>query len=80
MEEETAKQHQMQRRVTPGEERQVKCDVCGRLFRRESDKARHKCKSEQEKPISEQTGSVQCQRCKRWFRSKGGFTIHRCET
>ena len=80
MEEETTKQHQMQRRVTPGEERQVKCVVCGRLFRRESDKARHKCKSEREKPISEQTGSVQCQRCKRWFRSKGGFTVHRCKT
>ena len=51
--------------------------VCRRLFRRESDKARHKCITERDKPVSEQSGAVQCQRCKRWWRSKGGFAVHR---
>ena len=80
MEDEAVKQHQMWKLVTPDDQRQVQCDVCRRSFRRESDKARHKCKSEREKPVSEQRGSVQCQRCKRWFRSKGGLAVHRCRT
>ena len=57
MEDEAVKQHQRRKLVTPDDRRQVKCGVCGRSFRRESDKARHKCKSEREKPVSEQRGS-----------------------
>ena len=37
------------------------CDECGRCFRRESDKARHKFLSERRKPVSDQAGSVQCE-------------------
>ena len=80
MEDETMKQHQTRRRGAQDDQRQVKCDTCQRVFRRESDKARHKCKSEREKPVSEQRGSVQCQRCERWFHSKGGLAVHRCRT
>ena len=54
------------------------CARCGRSFRRESDKACHKCIVERELPIEEQFGTVQCQRCERWFRSKGGLAVHRC--
>ena len=35
-----------------------------------------KSKSEQEKPVSKQRGSVQCQRCKGLFCSKGGLAVH----
>ena len=43
--------------------KEVECSVCRRLFRRESDKVRHKCITEREKPVSEQVGAVKCQRC-----------------
>ena len=55
----------------------VTCTVCGRSFRRESDRKRHKCLDERRKPVSEQRGAVQCQNCHRWFRSKGGMVVHR---
>ena len=29
------------------------CSECGRCFRRECDKARHKCTAERDKPVSE---------------------------
>ena len=46
---------------------EVTCDVCSRKFRRESDKKRHKCRSEREKPVCEQRGSAQCTACSRRF-------------
>ena len=52
--------------------------MCRRLFRREADKARHKCSSERAKPVDEQRGSVKCDACGRWFRSRGGLAVHRC--
>ena len=52
--------------------RDVVCEVCARKFRRESDKKRHKCLAERQKPISEQRGAVQCQQCHSWFRSRAG--------
>ena len=54
------------------------CEVCSRTFRRESDKKRHKCLAERQKPVSEQRGSVQCLQCKKWFRSRGGLAVHTC--
>ena len=59
-------------------ERDVLCLECGRTFRRESDRARHKCRTERAKPVREQVGAVQCVRCERWFRSRGGLAVHRC--
>ena len=56
------------------------CEVCARKFRRESDKKRHKCLAERQKPISEQRGAVRCQQCHSWFRSRGGLTVHRCRS
>ena len=56
----------------------VSCDVCHRTFRRESDKNRHKCIEERQKPVSEQRGSTQCTTCDRWFRSRGGLAVHHC--
>ena len=58
--------------------RDVVCEVCSRRFRRESDKARHKCIEERQKPIDQQQGAAQCQQCHRWFRSRGGLAVHRC--
>lgn len=55
--------------------RDVVCEVCSR---RESDKKRHKCLAERQKPISEQRGAVQCQQCYSWFRTSGGLAVHRC--
>ena len=49
-----------------------------RLFRREADKARHKCVGERSRPVEQQRGSVQCDVCGRWFRSRGGLAVHRC--
>ena len=46
----------------------VTCTVCGRSFRRESDRKRQKCLDERRKPVSEQRGAVQCQNCHRWLR------------
>ena len=70
-------QHQQHQRPMPPHG-QVQCQECRRVFRREADKARHKCTTERQKPISEQNGAVQCPVCHRWFRSKGGLTVHRC--
>ena len=56
----------------------VKCSVCGRCFRRESDKARHhKCTAEHQKPVQEQEGAAECLMCGRWLRSRGGLAVHR---
>ncbi len=55
--------------------RPMLCSECGRSFSREVNKARHKCRVERAKPVSEQVGAVQC---KRWFRSKGGLAVHTC--
>ena len=60
------------------EERTIECAVCRKLFRREADKARHKCSSHRAKPVDEQRGSVKCDACGRWFRSRGGLAVHRC--
>ena len=57
---------------------QVQCPECSRTFRRESDKKRHKCLAERQKPVSEQRGALQCPACKKLFRSHGGFTVHTC--
>ena len=56
----------------------IKCSVCGRCFRRELDKARHKCTAERQKPVQEQAGAVECPRCGRWLKSRGGLAVHRC--
>ena len=45
----------------------IKCDECGRFFRRESDKKRHKCISERQKPVSEQRGPPNAQCAKDGF-------------
>ncbi len=37
---------------------EVECVVCSRRFRRESDRKRHKCIEERQKPISEQRGAA----------------------
>ena len=58
--------------------REVECEVCSRKFRRESEKKRHKCLSERNKPVSEQRGGAQCQTCRKWFRSRGGLAVHTC--
>ena len=52
--------------------------MCGWCFRRESDKARHKCTAERQKPVQEQEGAVECLMCGRWLRSRGGLAVHRC--
>ncbi len=41
----------------------IKCNLCMRLYRRESDKARHKCVEDRAKPVKEQDGSVECGEC-----------------
>ena len=58
--------------------KEIECQTCGRFFRRQSDKVRHKCIEERRKPVNEQSGAVQCMICNRWFRSKGGLAVHRC--
>ena len=60
-------------------EKNVLCDVCGRRFRRESDKARHKYEAERRRPICKQEGAVQCGECRWWFHSRGGLPVHRCK-
>ena len=59
--------------------REVRCEVCNRTFRRESDLKRHKCSSERRKPVWKQKGAAQCTVCSRWFKSKGGMAVHRCQ-
>ena len=68
------------RPTTRPTEQAVTCDVCCRSFRRESDRKRHKCRDERQKPISEQKGATQCPSCCRWFHSKGGLAVHRCHS
>ena len=58
--------------------REVLCEVCGRKFRQESDKKRHKCAAERKKPVSQQRGAVQCGTCHRWFKRRGGMAVHVC--
>ena len=58
--------------------RDVVCELCSRSFRRESDKQRHKCLDERQKPVCEQQGATQCSQGRRWFRSRGGLAVHRC--
>ena len=58
----------------------VKFGICGRSFRRESDKKRHKCDAERSKPVWEQRGAVQCGTFQRWFLSHGGLSVHSCGT
>ena len=67
-----AEHHQIQAAGPNGAERSVVCTECGRCFRRESDKARHKCITERMKPVSEQAGAVKCDQCGRWLRSRTG--------
>ena len=52
--------------------------MCSRTFRREQDKARHKCIEERLKPVHQQQGALQCAVCERWFRSKGGLAVNNC--
>ena len=58
--------------------RDVGCDECGRFFRRDYDKSRHKCAEERQWPVCEQRYAVQCSVCERWFRKIGGLTVHYC--
>ncbi len=58
--------------------REVACEACGRRFRRESDKKRHKCIEERRKPVREQRGAVQCVTCMKWFLSRGRLAVHTC--
>lgn len=62
----------------PAEVWEVSCQTCGRTFRREGDKKRHKCLDERRKPVCEQLGAVRCGSCQKWFRSKGGLAVHTC--
>ena len=75
--EELAETRQSQRQRAAAT-RDVECEVCGRKFRRESDRKRHKCVDERRKPVSQQKGAVQCGSCRRWFRSRGGLAVHVC--
>lgn len=59
-------------------EKNVLCTECGRCFRRESDKAHHKCAAERRRPVSEQAGAVKCKCCERWFWSRGGLAVQSC--
>ena len=54
----------------------VKCSVCGRCFRRESDKTRNKFTAEHQKPVQEQEGAVEYLMCGHWLRSRGGLAVH----
>ena len=72
-----SKYHQAQQQL-PRRPKEVECTVCGRQFRRECDKARHKCSQERRRPVREQEGAVRCDVCGRWFRSRGALAVHRC--
>ena len=54
----------------------VFCVVCEHYFRRESDRACHKCITGRQQPVDQQPDVVQCHKCG----SKGGFTVHKCKT
>ena len=73
-------QRQQQQKRREQEARTIECSVCRRQFRREADKARHKCSAERRKPIHKQRGSVRCTVCGRWFRSRGDLAVHKCST
>ena len=45
--------------------RDVFCQACSRSFRRLSDKKRHKCVTERQKPVCEQRGAALCSQCLR---------------
>ena len=62
--------HADAQQARPALQEHVRCFECKRSFRREGDKARHKCTVERQKPICEQRGAVQCTTCHRWFRSR----------
>ena len=49
--------HKKQRSL---ELREVRCDDCRRTFRREADKARHKCSAERQMSVQDQQGAMQC--------------------
>ena len=66
---------QSHRRAETTATREVQNEVCGRKFRRESDKKRHKCVDERRKPLSQQKGAVQCEMFHRWFHSRGGTRV-----
>ncbi len=51
--------------------REVVCEEYLRIFRRESDRKRYKCRNERQKPVWEQHGAAKCPVCNRWFHSKG---------
>ena len=57
----------------------VQCMICGRTFRREQDRARHKCTEERSKPVHQQQGALQCSTCGKWLRSRGGLAVHNCQ-
>ena len=67
-------------RARPRHRARYNASVCGRYFRRECDRVRHKCTAERQRPVCEQRGAVQCPTCSHWFRSKGGLAVHRCVT
>ena len=48
------------KRQTPLELREDRCDMCRKTLRREADKARHKCLVEQQKPVQDQWDAAQC--------------------
>ena len=56
----------------------VECKECGRTFRRNCDRKRHKCLAERAKPVKEQRGALQCSKCQKWFCSRGGLAVHQC--
>ena len=69
-------EHQQEQRASgPIGEKTVLCRECGRWFRREADKTRHKCAAERRRPVCEQGGALQCEGCQRWFRSRGGLAV-----
>ena len=54
---------QIQQQWTSRLPRDMGCDECGRFFRKECDKSRHKCAAERQRPVCEQRGAVQCSVC-----------------
>ena len=56
--------------------RDIKCSMW-QMLQEGSDKARHKCTAEHQKPVQEQEGAVECFMCGRWLKSRGGLAVHR---
>ena len=69
---------QQQRMSMPRDDKCDVCDVCDGCFRRECDKAWHKCITKIRKLVYEQKGAVRCRVYRRWFISKGSIAVHRC--